>query len=209
MTRHGVPSEVLTDNGKQFTGRFTKPYPAEVLFERICRENGITTGLTKPRSPTRTGKIERWHKTLCRELLDAAGAFSDVETAQASIDAWVNGFNHTPAASVTGHGRPGDAVLARSHRTRRCAADAGGPTDVFSGRSCDPPQPVPAPASVVHSDSLVDNDIHAVEWEADLTPRARLVLPGNQQMKFTAALARRTVTIWANDRSIHVMLDGR
>ena len=55
--------------------------------------------------------------------------------------------NHTPAASVTGHGRPGDAVLARSHRTRRCAADAGGPTDVFSGRSCDPPQPVPAPAS--------------------------------------------------------------
>lgn len=27
-------------------------------------------------------------------------------------------------------------------------------------------------------------------------------------MKFTAALARRTVTIWANDRSIHVLLDG-
>jgi hypothetical protein len=26
---------VLTDNGKQFTGRFTMPLPAEVLFERI------------------------------------------------------------------------------------------------------------------------------------------------------------------------------
>jgi hypothetical protein len=24
MRRYGVPSEVLTDNGKQFTGRFTK-----------------------------------------------------------------------------------------------------------------------------------------------------------------------------------------
>jgi hypothetical protein len=36
MAAYGVPSEVLTDNGKQFTGRFTKPYPAEVLFERIC-----------------------------------------------------------------------------------------------------------------------------------------------------------------------------
>jgi transposase InsO family protein len=95
MTRHGVPSEVLTDNGKQFTGRFTKPYPAEVLFERICRENGITTRLTKPRSPTTTGKIERWHKTLRRELLDAAGPFPDIETAQASIDAWVDGYNHT------------------------------------------------------------------------------------------------------------------
>lgn len=88
MSRYGVPSEVLTDNGKQFTGRFTKPYPAEVLFERICRENGITTRLTKPRSPTTTGKIERWHKTLRRELLDAAGPYPDLQAAQASIDAW-------------------------------------------------------------------------------------------------------------------------
>jgi transposase len=37
LTRHGIPGEVLTDNGKQFTGRFTKPRPSEVLFERICR----------------------------------------------------------------------------------------------------------------------------------------------------------------------------
>jgi transposase len=42
MREYGVPAEVLSDNGKQFTGRFGKPRPAEVLFERICRENGIT-----------------------------------------------------------------------------------------------------------------------------------------------------------------------
>jgi transposase len=53
MAVYGVPEEVLTDNGKQFTGRFGKPRPAEVLFERICRENGITQRLTKPRSPPR------------------------------------------------------------------------------------------------------------------------------------------------------------
>jgi transposase InsO family protein len=87
MAAYGVPSEVLTDNGKQFTGRFTKPYPAEVLFERICRENGITTRLTKPRSPTTTGKIERFHKTLRRELLDSAGPFVSIEAAQEAIDA--------------------------------------------------------------------------------------------------------------------------
>ncbi len=40
MRRYGVPSEVLTDNGKQFTGRHTRPEPAEVMFERVCRENG-------------------------------------------------------------------------------------------------------------------------------------------------------------------------
>ena len=70
---HGVPAEVLTDNGKQFTGRFTKPRPAEVLFERVCREHGITAQLTKPYSPTTTGKVERCHQTLRRELFDMSG----------------------------------------------------------------------------------------------------------------------------------------
>ena len=35
-------------NGTVFIGRFIKPRPAEVLFERICRENGITQRLTRP-----------------------------------------------------------------------------------------------------------------------------------------------------------------
>jgi hypothetical protein len=30
-----VPAEVLTDNAKQFTGRFTKPRPAEVLCASV------------------------------------------------------------------------------------------------------------------------------------------------------------------------------
>jgi hypothetical protein len=37
LTRFGVPEELLTDNGKQFTDRFGKG--GEVLFDRICREN--------------------------------------------------------------------------------------------------------------------------------------------------------------------------
>jgi integrase-like protein len=78
MRVYGVSSEVLTDNGKQFTGRFTKPRPAEVLFERVCRENGITARLIKPYSPTTTGKIERWHQTLRRELLDPTDPFVDL-----------------------------------------------------------------------------------------------------------------------------------
>jgi transposase InsO family protein len=55
MLAHGIPDEVLSDNGKQFTGRFGKPRPAEVLFERICRRNGIRQRLTRPFSPTTTG----------------------------------------------------------------------------------------------------------------------------------------------------------
>ena len=93
LGRFGVREEVLTDNGKQFTGRFTKPRPAEVLFERICRENGITVRTTRPRSPTTTGKIERWHRTLREEFLADAEPFADLATAQAKLDAWVEQYN--------------------------------------------------------------------------------------------------------------------
>ena len=61
---------MLTDNGKQFTDRFGRG--GEVLFDKICRRNGIAHRLTAPRSPTTTGKIERFHQTLRRELLDDA-----------------------------------------------------------------------------------------------------------------------------------------
>src|SRR6266705_4817600 len=93
MAEYGIPAEVLSDNGKQFTGRFGRPRPAEVLFERICRENGITQRLTKPRSPTTTGKIERLHQTLQRELLNVHGPFADIEDAQAAADAWRKQYN--------------------------------------------------------------------------------------------------------------------
>jgi hypothetical protein len=44
LERHGVPEEVLTDNGKQFTDRFGRG--GEVLFDKICRRNAIAHRLT-------------------------------------------------------------------------------------------------------------------------------------------------------------------
>src|SRR5258708_7688764 len=93
MAVYGIPDEVLTDNGKQFTGRFGKPRPAEVLFERICRKNGITQRLTRPRSPTTTGKIERLHQTLQEELLHVHPPFGNIAEAQAAVDAWRQDYN--------------------------------------------------------------------------------------------------------------------
>jgi transposase InsO family protein len=91
MRRHGVPDGVLTDNGKVFTGKYG-PGTGEVLFDRICRENGIRHLLTAPRSPTTTGKIERFHKTLKAECLTGR-VFATLEEAQAAIDEWVEHYN--------------------------------------------------------------------------------------------------------------------
>ena len=91
LQRHGAPEEVLTDNGKQFTDRFGRG--GEVLFDRICRRNGIAHRLTRPSSPTTTGKIERFHLTLRRELLDDARPFTSLLEAQAALDDWVRDYN--------------------------------------------------------------------------------------------------------------------
>src|SRR5215471_10500310 len=79
----GVPEQILTDNGKVFTGRFNHP-PVEVLFDRVCRENGIEHLLTQPRSPTTTGKIERFHRSLRAEFRTDR-IFASLRAAQAEL----------------------------------------------------------------------------------------------------------------------------
>jgi transposase InsO family protein len=137
MRAHGVPQEILTDNGKVFTGRFGLR-DTEVLFDRICRENGIDHLLTAPRSPTTTGKIERFHRTLRTEFLTGR-TFADLDAAQAALDTWVGSYNterphqgiqmQTPASrfihaagreadtSAVGHERSGEDWISRKVTT--------------------------------------------------------------------------------------------
>ena len=115
LSRHGIPDEILTDNGKVFTGRFG-PQPVEVLFDRICRENGIAHRHTAPRSPTTTGKIERFHQTVRREFL-ADRTFVSIERAQRELDAWVGDYNSGATASSARDGHAGRPLPAG--RTRQ------------------------------------------------------------------------------------------
>jgi transposase InsO family protein len=87
LRAHGVPQAVLTDNGRVFSGRAARSR-LEVLFDRICRENGIRHLLTAVRAPTTTGKIERFHRTLRHELLSTR-SFSSVADVQRALDHYV------------------------------------------------------------------------------------------------------------------------
>jgi transposase InsO family protein len=91
LREYGLPAQVLTDNGKVFTGRFAQP-PVEVLFDRICRENGVDHILTAPRTPTTTGKIERFHRTLSVDC-NTRQIFRNLKTAQEALDEWVTYYN--------------------------------------------------------------------------------------------------------------------
>jgi transposase InsO family protein len=91
LRAHGVPAQILTDNGKVFTGRYGRP-PVEVLFDRICRENGIEHLLTQPRSPTTTGKIERFHRAIRTEFRTDR-VFASLAVAQGELDEWIADYN--------------------------------------------------------------------------------------------------------------------
>ena len=91
LARYGVPEQVITDNGKQFTDRFGRG--GEVLFDKICRKNGIAHLLIAPFSPYQNGKVERFHGTFRPDFLADAGPFESIEQAQAAVDAWVEQYN--------------------------------------------------------------------------------------------------------------------
>jgi hypothetical protein len=57
-----------------------------------AQEFGIEHLLTAPRSPTTTGKIERFHRSLRAECLTGQ-LFASLPTAQAAVNEWVEFYN--------------------------------------------------------------------------------------------------------------------
>jgi transposase InsO family protein len=110
LQRHGVPEQVLTDNGKVFTGRFGPGGScSEVLFDRVCAENGIRHLLTAPHSPTTTGKVERLHKTMRAEFFAGADrVFATIDLLQAALDGWVDHYNTERPHQSLGMRPPGE-----------------------------------------------------------------------------------------------------
>jgi len=199
LARHGVPGEILTDNGKQFTGRFTRPRPAEVLFERICRENGITTRLTRPRTPTTTGKIERWHKTLREEFLAAHDGFDSLAHAQSGLDAWVAYYNgERPHQSL------GMATPARRF-TKTPSAEQGQDLPLrlppglttLPAVTADPPSPGPGIAAVPD----------AVEIDRTVPASGNMFAAG-RQVWLGKHLSGQKVTLRLDHSSLHVFHAG-
>ncbi len=173
MRIHGVPQEILTDNGKVFTGRFGRNH-TEVLFDRICRENGIDHLLTAPRSPTTTGKIERWHRTL-RERFLMGKVFTSQADAQQQLDAWVAHYNHE---------RPHDAL------------DMATPASRFSAPT--------APSRPSDTTALETTDRSGDDWVARRVSAVGVVCVAWQQISVGKHRAGRLVDIQVGEQILHI-----
>jgi transposase InsO family protein len=201
----GVPGEVLSDNGKQFTDRFGKG--GEVLFDRICRDNGITHRLTQPRSPTTTGKIERFHGSLRRELLNDAVPFADLAAAQAAIDGWVAEYNTTRPHQSLGMATPAQRFStaqaqaeAKLLPVRLPAALALSAAPAAAAR---PEEPADEPAAA----AMPVYDGGPVEFER-VVPASGNMQVARRQFWLGPDRSGLTVTFWASTEVIHLLIAG-
>ena len=178
--RYGLPGQVLTDNGKVFTGRFNRP-PVEMLFDRILRERGVEHLLTQPRSPTTTGKVERFHRALRTEFRTDR-VFVSLEAAQAELDDWVQEYNHR---------RPhqGIGMMPPVHR--------------FQTGSPAPAIPIRATASTAKP----ADDRRDGTWVARRASTIGVITVAWQQIALGRAAARRNLDVWVTDEVIQVF-DG-
>jgi transposase InsO family protein len=204
LQRYGAPEEVLTDNGKQFSDRFGRG--GEVLFDKICRRNGIAHRLTAPRSPTTTGKIERFHQTLRRELLDDARPFMSLLAAQAALDDWVRGYNATrPHQSLELHApvTPSERFRSVSDRERELL-----PLWLPGALAS-----VPEPANTPTAERALDAGAAAVdaggpvEFERVIPPSGNLGAIG-RQFWLGPHRAGQTVRFWAGVDVMHLTING-
>src|SRR5262249_30151611 len=183
-----------------------RPRRAEVLLERICGENGITQRLTKPRSPTTTGKIERLHQTLQHELLTVHPPFDTIGDAQAAVDAWRQDYNATRPHQSLGMAFPATRFAARTGELiglripAELRADAA--TMHLDGQS-NTPRATQVPGTSEPEVALAE----AVQLSRIVPPSGNLWMAG-QQIWLGPALAGRTVQLWAGLDRVHVLLDG-
>ncbi|MEU7908344.1 IS481 family transposase [Actinoplanes sp. NPDC049118] len=188
LREYGIPEELLTDNGKQFTARFNAG-GGEVMFDRICRENGITHRLTKPRSPTTTGKVERFHLSLRRELLDDHPPFLSVADAQAAIDAFRREYNTDRPHQGIGMAFPAD-------RFRPTAADG---LPLTLPPSLAPTAAVPALPVVVPPPAPAIGPPIGLAVEVDrIVPASGNMTISGHQFWFGPVLAGQHGTVWAD-----------
>nr|WP_189788437.1 IS481 family transposase [Streptomyces capitiformicae] len=215
----GVPQEVLTDNGKQFTDRFGQG--GEVLFDRICRENGIAHRLTQPASPTTTGKVERFHQTLRRELLDDCGPFESVQAAQRALDAWVEEYNSSRPHQALGMQSPADQFTPVPEHEREvlglrvpgvlALVPQQRTAPVVEPSAVEPAEPVTAVPEL--PDQRAAGDLAPVEHGGPVEFERVVPACGNLQVagkQFWLGPARSglTVTFWADTQVIHLLVAG-
>jgi transposase InsO family protein len=215
LARFGVPEEIITDNGKQFTDRFGRhgARNGEVLFDKICRKNGITHRLTAPASPNQNGKVERFHGTFRPDFLDIAGPFTSVAEAQAAVDAWVGHYNADRPHQALDEKvpvTPADRFTPAPQQDRGLV-DLWLPATLEAAHAIDaePAQPRAGSTVAAVSPAATRAQWHGgpVEFDRIVPPSGNLWVAG-RQFWLGPARAGTVIRFWADCQLIHLSAGG-
>ncbi len=88
VAEYGVPKEMLTDNGRQYTN-----WRGKTRFESELSKDRIQHIKSRPHHPMTLGKIERLWKTIWGEFLCRA-QFDSFEEARERIRLWIKYYNY-------------------------------------------------------------------------------------------------------------------
>jgi hypothetical protein len=175
-----------------------------VLFDKICRLNGIAHRLTAPASPTTTGKVERFHLTLRRELLDGHELFGSLGAAQGALDVFVadyNGERPHQALDVKAPVSP-QQRFTPTPQSERALVELWVPPTLA-------PADTPDPAQDIAADVLKTGEYHGGPIEFDkVVPASGNMCVAHKQFWLGPARAGLVARFWADCDLIHVSIGG-
>jgi transposase InsO family protein len=121
LVRFGAPKEILTDQGAQF-----KHWGGITQFEKLLKRLKVEHVLSRPHHPQTCGKIEAFHKSIHRELIDKE-FFVTQEQAVEKIGRFVEHYNYGRPHSALGGFTPSDRYFGIIDSLKKYIADYQAP----------------------------------------------------------------------------------
>lgn len=90
---------IQTDNGSEFTNRFTSHKDKPSLLDIWCKENNCIHKLIKPKTPRHNGKVERSHRK-DNEWFYATHKFYSFEDYSKQLKRWQYEYNNIPTSAL-------------------------------------------------------------------------------------------------------------
>lgn len=113
IAEYGVPKEILTDNGRQYTN-----WRGKTRFEKEMKKDRIKHIKSRPHHPMTLGKIERFWKSIQDEFLFRA-QFDSFEQTVARCAFWIKYYNYKRPHQGIGGLCPADRFFEIQHELKR------------------------------------------------------------------------------------------
>lgn len=161
LAKHGAPKEILTDQGAQF-----KHWKGVTTFEKLLAKLKIVHIKARSHHPQTCGKIEAFHKTIQRELIDKE-FFISQEQAIEKIGRYIEHYNYARAHSSLNGFTPSDKYFGVIEAVKKYLKDFNQPKN--SEEEINEPISLGAGSKLYLIGKLLGHDVRIQELSGQLS----------------------------------------